>query len=130
MGGLLSNLYIKGNIMQETLRPTGNVKIPIKMRLPPKGYEKLRPICVWTTICHREKTRSIVSQFKTLICKSQENLHDNEQCLLSMQMLKCRKFTCKLPSVNTFSTSAYKPIKGFPYKSGYENRSRTEIQHL
>ena len=43
-------------------------KLPIKMRLALEDYEELGPICVWTTICHREDARSIMCQLKILIC--------------------------------------------------------------
>jgi len=48
---------------------TGICQIPIKMGLALEGYKELGPICVWTTICHWEKTRSIMLQPKILICK-------------------------------------------------------------
>lgn len=53
--------------------------LPIKMVLPPEGYKELRSICVCTTICHRENARSIMIQFKVLICKEKVDLLINQK---------------------------------------------------
>lgn len=44
-------------------------EVPVKMGDTFECYKELRPIGVWTTICHREKTRPTMIQFEVLICK-------------------------------------------------------------
>lgn len=86
-------------------------ELPVKMWCRIENYKELRPICIWTAICHRQKAGSIMLQFKIFICNQIKTMNLTEIMKHASVQTIHNKPTCKLSSINTFSASSCTPIK-------------------
>lgn len=81
------------------------------MRLSLEEYEELSSVCIWTTVCHRKDTRFIMCQLEILICNPMKASVIQKIINLVVNSVYSEKLTSKLPSIDTFTTGSYKPIR-------------------